>query len=523
MRKQFSLLLFVSVVCIPSLADDTPWLIEDVRGGEEGAEYLAITPEAYSKTLTPLIEWRSDQGLRARMVTTESILDEFEGIRPFVRHAAKNWKEPKIRFLLLAADVDAIPAFIVDAPSVGTCATDNLYGCLDDDPVPTIAVGRFPAKDAGDLKGMVEKTIRYGRDIPAAPWRKEFAFIAGEGGFGPIIDTILESMFTKIVSDVIPYEYDVDLSYHNPASPYAYPHARFADHVVDRMNRGSLIFTYVGHGHPQSFDREILRLKDVGSVDCGSGPPVVIVLACSTGHYDDPARDCIGEALIKRPRGPVAFFGSSRVSQPYAMGLLGLGIVDEFSAPGDGRTLGEILVGAKRRMIADPENPIRKEIDGMGSLLLPPKTMEEQRVEHLSLFNLLGDPALRIAYPDVLRDLVAPDAVRAGRTFRVEGKAEGVRSGEVIISIEVERKRIIGEVVPGDSDEAILKNHRIANDKTVVEKKARLKRGKFEAKISVPRDAPLGACHLKVYVRGKERIAIASRPLAITQAGGGDF
>ena len=542
-RRAWPLLLLLVLVS-PAAGDDgkaaggdsSAFVIADPADASNSAEYIALAPEAWVDAVLPLVRWRDENGLRARIVTVESIDAAYPGeaplqdrIREFVRHAAKGWKEPRPRFVLLATDIrtrgdeaPAIPAFIVPAPSVGTCASDNPYACVGESRIPDLAVGRFPARDAVELAGFVERTIAYERDVAPAEWRRDFAFIAGEGRFGPVIDTVLESVFTKIVSEMIPYHFDVDLTYHSATSPYFYPPSRFSDRVVERMNEGALVYTYVGHGSEQSFDGQILRVDDVGDVSCEARNPVVFVLACETGHYDNPGQDCIGEALLRRPDGPVAFLGSSRDSQPYANGLLGFGLVLELFSDDRPATFGETIVAAKRRMVSDPKNPERTRFDAMATMFLTPQEMESQRIEHLALYNLLGDPALRLAYPDAACRIEAPAAATAGAGLEVGVTSKDVPAGRAIVTVEVDRRRWVGEVEaagPGDAagskEERILGNYRTANRKVIARAEVEFDGGAFAVAIDLPAGAPTGESYVKVYVEGKEKIAVGSRPIEI--------
>src|SRR5437763_14297229 len=112
---------------------------------------------------------------------------------------------------------------------------------------------------------------------------------------------------------------------------------------------------------------------------------------------------------------------------PYAMGVMGTAMMEELFQRRP-PTLGETILAAKRRMmlpIDDPENPAglnRILLDGVASLISPsPDLLELERREHLYLFNLLGDPMLRLAHPQELA-LDAPRDVEPGQTLRIAGR-----------------------------------------------------------------------------------------------------
>lgn len=500
--------------------------IERLDGRTPRVDYLVVAPEAWAATLAPLLEAREERGLLPGFASLEAIDATFPGadraarIQALVRHAAESWKRAP-RFLLLAGDVhDArgrplLPTFTVPAPTIGTCASDHPYACIDDDLVPDLAVGRFPASTEEELAGMVARTLAYEREVAVGAWRKRFSFVAGEGGFGPALDQLLENVFQQVVEQ-IPDAYEVQLTYKNPRSPYCYPLARFSERVVEQLNEGPLFLTYVGHGHQRSFDRDILRIADVGGVEAATAP-IVVVIACSTGHYDDP-EDCIGEALLKRERGPVAFIGSSRVSQPYPNGLLGLGMVSILFEDRE-LTLGELLMRAKGLVLADPDNPLRGQIDMMAGFFLKPEEIKEQRAEQLALYNLLGDPALLPAYPDAECSLEAPEKAAPGATIEASGKVPGRRDGAVVVRLEVPRASFVEELEPldGADDEAVrLRNYARANDKTLVAVEAEVVDGRFEVSLTVPETAEEELV-LTAWFEGADSVALGSVRLAVEE------
>src|SRR5262249_38765178 len=147
---------------------------------------------------------------------------------------------------------------------------------------------------------------------------------------------------------------------------FYWPAPSFAAEVVKEMNDGCLVFTYVGHGSPERFDDvrageqrfPIMDLKSALQVDTGRRNPVVAIIACSTGEYDRPDRDCIAEVLLARPAGPAAVIASSRISHPFPNALIGLGLARAlFAAPPDAR-LGDIVLAAKSTMLAESKGAL---------------------------------------------------------------------------------------------------------------------------------------------------------------------
>ena len=134
-----------------------------------------------------------------------------------------------------------------------------------------------------------------------------------------------------------------------------------------------MFWVYIGHGYPYQLDRvrvpgrtyHILNTQDMSKLDNQHGTPIAIFLACYTGAYDQPY-DCLAEEMLRAPGGPVAVLAGSRVTMPYAMAVLGSGLMDEYFRQRPA-TLGEIVLNAKRQMVKDaPEGTDRKLLDLLG-------------------------------------------------------------------------------------------------------------------------------------------------------------
>ena len=74
--------------------------------------------------------------------------------------------------------------------------------------------------------------------------------------------------------------------------------------VLDNLNKGTAIFSYIGHGSPYSLAQEkllYLDRGDINQIDTGNKMPLWIVGTCSFGHFDDPTTESFAEELIREP------------------------------------------------------------------------------------------------------------------------------------------------------------------------------------------------------------------------------
>lgn len=493
-------------------------LLPAARGQEASdTDYLVLVPRAAKKAVEPLLAHRAAEGLRVRLSVVEDALgasrDPHATLRELVRAV-------RPRFLLIAADTDAVPAF-----EVAEVATDRPYGDLDGDGLPEVSIGRLPASDPEALGRMVARTIAYERDRAPGAWQKQCALVAGEGRFGPAVDALIENLFQRVVARQIPSRFDVDLTYANPRSTFCYPFAGFADRVVERMNEGALVMAYVGHGDVRSVDDltapgadgktveyPVLDATHVPRIDSAEAP-IMVAIACWTGRYEGRQR-CIGEELLATGRGPVAFFGSSRVSHPVPNALLGISLIGALfeDAPGGDRyddRLGPRLDRARRALVApEGDDPLRAEITLLSSAFVAPDELRRELPRHVDMYNLLGDPALRLARP-------APMAVEArasGATVAVRGQApRGARI--VTVTLEVPRDR---SARPAKADETTLERYARSNDRVLATALVPAGAdGAFEATLTVPAGAAAGPHLVKAFAVGEGTSAAGATSCAL--------
>ena len=300
-------------------------------------------------------------------------------------------------------------------------ATDNSLADLDDDGVPDVAIGRLTADSPAELDRIVRKIIAYDRSTDNGLWRQRLNFIAGVGGFGPLIDTAVETTTKKFLTDCIPATYTTSMTFGSWRSPFCPDPRRFHETTLRRLNEGCLFWVYLGHGQPNALDNvqvpggafHILGTKDVNRLTATQRPPIAVFLACYTGAFDQP-KDCLAEEMLRADGGPVAVLCGSRVTMPYGMAVLGTSLMDECFTKHQ-PTIGEALLHAKRRsMEDDPQNLNRQMLDALAAVLSPStESLVDERREHLSLFNLLGDPLLRLRHPQDI-SIEVPHDVDAG-------------------------------------------------------------------------------------------------------------
>ena len=422
---------------------------------QTGTDVVVVVPSAWRTSLSKWQDFRRSQGYKIELVAPEKTAEE---TRTAIQRIAKETGN-KVDYIVLAADApdfrsiptdqlqtDKVPTFYVDSQvvvnfgSAPTIASDYPYSLgphslgsdllrSDSDPIKSekhnTVVGRIPATDSRALADYCDRVIRY--EIERTPNRslKQIDIVAGVGGFGALTDAVVENMTGQLLSEDIPHEHQLSMMYASPSSVYCPNPLQFSKTAIKRFNRGSLFWIYLGHGFVDTLDMipfedrllPIFTHDQIHELDVTGLPPIAILLACYVGAFDAPG-GCLAERMVMHSGGPIATISGSRVTMPYGMAVLGRAML-EATFEDTNLSIGEILSESKKRSISPRETANESEpdaapkgaaltsrrelLDNLASALSPSNhDIAIERNEHCYLFNLLGDPLLRISRPTAL-------------------------------------------------------------------------------------------------------------------------
>ena len=161
---------------------------------EEPPHWIVVTAPAYREAIEPLCEHRKSQKMHVSIVQTTDVLSKKEilagdadKLREQVNKLCRDSKGPS--YVLLVGTVEPDKSDDADTrvlpPLRGTTSrmkgrpSDNGYGCLDKELLPTVAVGRFPAHTVKEAQEMVEKTLAYEKDTKPGEWKRRLTVLAG--------------------------------------------------------------------------------------------------------------------------------------------------------------------------------------------------------------------------------------------------------------------------------------------------------------------------------------------------------
>lgn len=495
---------------------------------------VVVCPRTFLPQLQPWIVHRQAQGHRLTIVSNEL---SPEAIRTAIR---KKGHLGALKYVVLVGDADpaadhdrrirarSTPTNRIKAKvnihwgSDPEIATDNSYADLNDDQVPDVAIGRITADSPNDLSRMVRKILAYETAADNGPWRRQMNFVAGVGGFGALVDSILQMATKKFLTDGIPPGYNTSMTYASWQSPYCPDPRRFHDATLARLNEGCLFWVYIGHGNRRHLDHvrvpggafPILDIDDAKELRSASGLPIALLLACHAGAFDQPS-DCLAEEMVRSTGGPVAAICGSRVTMPYGMAVMSDVMVDELFQK-KRATLGQLLLHVKRRMVSDDEvdTANRLLLDAIASAVSPSTDLlREERIEHLSLFNLIGDPLLVIRYPEEI-EVKSESSIAAGEPLQVTGRSS--IDGRVTIELVCRRDRtkspppVRNRFIPSHEFlRSFQEAYRQANDRCWARQTVAIEDGQFGTELTVPSEAR-GICYVRAFVQGIDGFALGA-------------
>jgi hypothetical protein len=447
-----------------------------------------------------------------------------ESLREFIRHAyreaAPNGASDLTFAVMLLGDADAMGIatwmFPQNDPVMqghgdrNEFASDHPYQVTGEKAVsPELALGRVPAQSNDEALALLKKITIAERQIqveadaakggglaPIARGRNRVVYAAGEGRFGAM-DGVLEELFKTMVDRMVPDSFDLSMTYAKSSSAYCPPPSKLTETVLQRMSEGAVLFNYLGHGFAQGFDSlhwagkrfPILRTGDLKRLPsepiAGTQRPIAFLSCCSAGWYDLPeGRQSLAEAMLFHPSGPVAVIAGSRITHPYANTILQKDIthalLNERAA-----TVGVLDLHATQSLVKADE--MDRELDAIAMpIAFAGKwktSLAGLRQMHVKLYNLLGDPAMRIALPAAsITDLKAGDGA-------VTGRIDGMKKGRVYVSAETARTSFVNaskllEVI-GDNDPELeakaANNYPLVNDRVLARIECEVADGAFRA------------------------------------------
>ncbi len=502
---------------------------------------LVLCPKAFQPALEAWIGLRQSQG--HRLLVQAPAASAYQ-IQQQIRRAAN---EHPLKTLVLIGDAVAdrgqgaantlptdyrlakVNSLYGSEPEI---ATDSTFADLDGDGRPDLHVGRIPADSAQELAAYLHKVIDYEQSQDLGPWRRRIELVAGVGNFDPLVDSVIEQTARRLVTDLVPAWYEVNVTVANWRSPYCPDPRHIGSVIVDRVSEGCLYWVYLGHGTLDALaplDAGRLQFPVFGQqhalrLHCQNGSPIALFFSCYTGAFD-ARRDCLAETLLRNPQGPVACVCGTRMTMPYGLATFSHEILQ--ATGGEPQpNLGTLLTDAKVRLCqtpaADSENAedYRAMIETLGQTFSPTAgLLAQERLEHAQMIHLLGDPLLRIAQPGAMELRLDVAEQQPGAPVQVRGIA--AEAGTLTLELCYNRDRL--RIRPprrkqldfsDASSRDFEQTYAGSNNRVCCRQAIQVEAGEFTAEIAVPADAG-GACHVRGYLQGTRQAWAQAIPIML--------
>jgi hypothetical protein len=396
---------------------------------------------------------------------------------------------------------------------ISALVTDDYFGMLDDNEaiydsdLIDIGVGRLLISDATQAKQQVDKIEHYMKNgsqlfqsanancclddnsaLTFGDWRTKVVQIADDEENGYFIKNDTEPQYEILKANH--RELNVDKLYmdaytqQTSAGGQRYPDV--FDAITDRINRGTLVMNYVGHGGEVGLAEErVVTIPQIQAWKNINALTLFVSATCEFTKYDDPSRISAGEWMSLNPNGgAIALMTTTRSVFFGVNSSVGLAFYNNAfvrDAAGNPRTFGEIVEQTKNVALSS---------------------------DNKRSFTLIGDPALRLAMP---RLGVVTDSVNGLHYTSIDtlsALSKVTIKGHIVDANQALVSNFNGTIIPSVFDK-IKNNQTLAQDpgspvldfelqRNVLYKgKASVNNGYFEFSFIVPKDIALN------YGRGK--------------------
>lgn len=319
----------------------------------QGADLVIISYREFISTLTPLRDLRRSQGYLVSVIDVEDLYDEFgfghhtpQAVKDFLAHVRVVWKRVP-RFVLLAGDAsndprnytglgewDLVPTKQVETSFLET-ASDDWFVDFNLDGLPEMAIGRLPVRTLQEAGAVVSKIVAYTTGgtpegaVVIADRNDGFDFEAAAAGVKKQIPPghIVVELFRSQMDDVT-----------------------LREAIIDVMNRGPKVVSYIGHGSFGLWRGNIFSSADAARLTNRDGLSFALMMTCLNGMFQEATRDSLAEALLKSEEGgAVAVWASSALTRPDAQAAINQEVIRQAFSPEKGLrlTLGEATLKAK--------------------------------------------------------------------------------------------------------------------------------------------------------------------------------
>ncbi len=355
------------------------------------------------------------------------------------------------------------------------CLMDTNEGVWNRNELMDISIGRFPVQTEDQANKVVDKVERYMDSRAMGDWRNRVCFV-GDDEDGVTHMSQADTLALRV--QLTDNNYNLEKIYLDAFKQVSTPGGqRYPDAfegIKRQVEAGVLLMNYTGHGGEVGWAHErILTMDVINNWTNKWNMPLFMTATCEFSRWDDPQRAAGGEVVLTNPNGGgIGLLTTVRLVYSSANQQLAKAFYNNIFEP----------INGEMPRIGDVYKNVKNSVTQLNS----------------RNFSLLGDPALRLAYPyfNIITDSIngrpasQMDTVRALGLVEVRGHLEDLNGNKLnnfngTIYPTVFDKEYDVESLNNDG-EGIFRFK--LQDKKLFRGKASVENGSFKFQFIVPKD-----------------------------------
>lgn len=396
---------------------------QDLHGSSQVDMVIVTHPDFQSQAERLANFRRNNDGLTVKVVTPQQVYNEFSSgeqdvcaIRDYMKmiYDKSGGTQPQYLLLVGRPSYDYrgiegscklyVPNFQCNSIINNDAfkANDDFFGLLDNDEgnnaagrTIDIAVGRFPVSTAAQAQTAVDKTINYAsatilgantQSCNFGDWKNIATFVGDDENYNAHVNTADAAAQIAAVENE---DLNIEKIYLDAYQQVTYSSsARYPEVTTDinnRMNKGCLLFTYVGHGGKAGWAHErIIELTDINRWENKYNQPWMFTMTCEFAWCDRSLVSPAELVFLNTHGGAVGMVSTMRVAFTGGNDTYIKALYNNIFQSTDGQpnTLGEVNRRAKNA--------------GAGNS------------SDFNMLYVIGDPSMRLAQP---RYVIVTDSI----------------------------------------------------------------------------------------------------------------
>ncbi|MFA8299132.1 MAG: C25 family cysteine peptidase [Hyphomicrobiales bacterium] len=322
-----------------------------------GAEYLIISPNGadFVKYANKIRDFRNRQGILTKVVTLEETGATSEEIKEYIRETYNEWDIAPAAILLLGDDGNDPNTSIKAMRFNNYCQSDNIFVDLDENDLPDIAISRITARNAKELKIIVDKLIDYEMHPPEnADYYNTPLISMGwqlERWFQLCTETVLGFFKNKLrkepqrenaiyssnpmkgvwstarnTESLVNYFGSEGLKYIGDNPDYLTDWNGSNEGIIDRINKGTFFTLHRNHGGVENWETPYFGTSDIGRLN-NKDLTYVFSINCLTGKFEGNT-ECFAEKMHRSENGAVGIIAATESSYSFVNDVYLWGMID---------------------------------------------------------------------------------------------------------------------------------------------------------------------------------------------------